>query len=141
MPINTEEESLRDYGNEEILEFYDMLIDHENVSKNKWILGGTSNGGVAAFNFLTAYSDFFEGAILMPGMISNKAIIPKYWSGLKIVLAYGEKDEAWKKLSNEAFVHLNHTVKDVQLYEMKGQGHLVIPDYSIDNVYKQYFEK
>lgn len=141
MPINTEEESLRDYGNEEVLEFYDMIVDNEKVTKSKWIIGGTSNGGVAAFNYLMAYSSFFEGAIFMPGMISNKTIIPKHWKGLKIILSYGEFDDAWKELANEAFNHLSHTVKNIKLFEMKGQGHLVLPTYDIDNVYKQYFEK
>jgi len=140
MPINIEEESLKEYGNEEILDFYDMLIDKENVTKGKWVIGGMSNGGVAAFNFLITYPDFFEGIIVMPGMIHNNVKIPKEWHHLRVVLAYGEKDTAWKNLSEKAYHHLSNKIKYTTLFEMKGQKHVIKPDYNIDNVYKQYFK-
>ena len=141
MPINTEEESLKDYGNEEILEFYDMLMDNEKVTKHGWIIGGTSNGGMAAFNFLKAYPDFFEGAILMPGAYPNHAKVPHDWAHLKFVLAYGDKDIGWDHMTQDTYKHLKKEVKDVTMYVMKGQEHVVIPEYNIDQVYKIYFGK
>ena len=135
------EESLNDYGNEEILEFYDMLIDNENVTKHDWVLGGTGNGGLASFNFLEVYPDLFEGVVVMPGAFSNQRQIPKEWSKIKMVLAYGENDIGWNTMAKESYSRLSKKVKNIDLFEMKGVGHTITPEYDIDEVYKIYFTK
>lgn len=141
LPINTEEESLKDYGNEEILNFLEAILKTENVTDHNWILGGTSNGGMAAFNFLKVYPELFSGAVLMPGALDNQADVLKEWKNMKFVLAYGDKDIGWDTMSKATFNHLHKTVKDVSMYIMKDQGHVLTPEYNIDQVYKVYFDK
>lgn len=141
LPINTEEESLRDYGNEEILSFLEAIIKTENVTDHGWVLGGTSNGGMAAFNFLNIYPELFSGVILMPGALDNQEEVLKEWKKIQFLLAYGEKDIGWDAMSKATYNHLKKTVKEIDMYIMREQEHVLTPEYDIDQVYKAFFDK
>lgn len=76
----------------------------------------------------------------MPGAF-NFLETPKGWTNYTVVLTYGENDPDWRENSISVAEIIKNVVKKVILFEMKGQGHILSPDYDINEVYKLYFEK
>jgi S-formylglutathione hydrolase FrmB len=113
---------------------------NQKVTDHNWILAGTSMGGLAAFNFALSKPELFEGIITFPGGLGKNEISDK-WGNYTVLLAGGELDEAdWKTLNSDTQSKLEGNVKSVTLFTIKGQGHIISPEYDIDKVYKKYFK-
>lgn len=141
LPVNTNEKSLRNYSQTEICNMLSAIKNSFRVTNKNWIIVGTSNGGVATFNFVAADPTLFQGIIVIPGVVNGQVEINDSWKHLKIILAYGENDQDdWIKGTEKTKILLNEYVEDVNTIEMKGQGHILPLDFDIDFVYKTYFE-
>lgn len=142
LPVNNNDKNLKEYSPREINSILTTIKHNFPVSSNNWVIVGTSNGGRATFNFITEDPALFQGLLVIPGNISNKANINKSWSHLKIILAYGDQDNVdWIKNTEMAKNELSQFTDNVQIVVLKGQGHILSIDFDIDFVYKHYFEK
>jgi len=143
LPVNTKRKNFRTYKTDDIKNIFTIIKNNFKTNKDSWIIAGTSNGGIATFNFLAVEPALFQGAIVMPGAIdSERTKIEESWKHLKVVLAYGEKDDTtWITATEESRKALQDSVKSVQSFVMKGQGHILTLDYDIDQVYDVYFKK
>jgi len=141
MPINDKAGSFRDYGAEAIAEVMGAIKNHFNVKENGWIAGGTSNGGVAAFNFVASEPALFKGAVVAPGAVSDAIQINEGWKHLTIILAYGEEDaDDWINAATASKNLLSEHVKKVETMVLAGQGHMLPIDFDIDVIYDRYFK-
>jgi predicted esterase len=105
-----------------------------------WLIGGTSNGGVAAFNFVAAFPDRFEGIIVAPGYLPNNVQVTEKWSHLKVVLAYGKLDaDFWIKSTKTTAKRLKKTVKSLIIAPLEEQGHVLEIKFNADKMYDPYF--
>lgn len=141
MPINDKPGSFRDYDAGAIAEVMGAIKKHFNVKESAWIAGGTSNGGVAAFNFVASEPALFNGVVVVPGAVSDAIQIDDAWNHLTVVLAYGEKDaEDWVNAATASKNLLSEHVKAVETMMLAGQGHMLAIDYNVDVVYDRYFK-
>lgn len=139
MPVNIRRKNFIDYSPEEITAMGKAINANFPVT-DEWIISGTSNGGIAAFNFVAAHPDWFKGVIVAPGTISEDITPNSDWSHLKVILAYGDKDAArWIKMSKESYKSLKKVVSSVQLVPLKGQGHILPISFNVDKIYDAYF--
>lgn len=115
------------------------IIKNLKVTHQDWIVAGTSMGGLAAYNFAHAKPELFEGIITFPGGIKDKKVSEK-WKNYNILLAVSELDNAdWITLNKNTKSLLEGRVKNVETFIIKGQEHIISPEYDIDKVYKHYF--
>ena len=115
------------------------VMENHNVTKDNWIVAGTSMGGLAAYNFAAARPELFEGIITFPGGLGTNEVSMK-WKDYRILLAAGEFDEAdWISLNKSTMSKLEGNVKSVDVFTIQGQEHIISPDYDIDKVYSKYF--
>ncbi len=139
LPVNVNKKNFRDYTTEDI-ERITETIREEFALKDQWILSGTSNGGVAAFNFIAAKPNLFSGVIVAPGIISEEITPSAEWSHLKVILAYGDKDDpTWIKASKESAKKIKKIVNSVKLVPLKNQGHILPISFNVDKMYDPYF--
>ena len=133
LPVNDSGKNLLHYSQVDI---QDMLVNIKNnfpVTHKNWIIAGTSNGGVAAFNFIAREPTLFEGAIVIPGVLEDSVVINSSWKDLKIILAYGNKDSKdWIKGAKKSNKTLSTYVKCVETVVLKGQGHILPIGFNID---------
>lgn len=147
LPVAPEGKSLRDVGPSWIKRFINALPHYELATDDKWIIAGTSNGGVAAFNFAQNKPDVFNKLVVMPGVLGvpKAKDLPKEWSSYKMVLAVGSEDSPeWKQGVDKSFKILKTLMfqsnpEHIKKVVMQGQGHIVKPGYDIDQVYKVLF--
>jgi len=148
LPVAPPRRSLAGLDSSEIKLFLHNIMRTENIENTRWVLVGSSMGGLAAFNFAKVEPRLFEGIIVLPGAPQFDDI-PVAWSNYQIVLAVGEVDttsfgnannDNWRKLNSESETKLKGKVGKIQTFIMKGQGHIVSPDYNIDLVYENYFK-
>jgi len=139
LPLGPSGRSLAETGSTEInLLITDIMRTHK-VTKHNWIVAGTSMGGYASFNFAHARPELFEGIITFPGGLRFE-VIPKEWVNYKVLLAAGELDEAnWISKNETTKSKLEGKVRSVETFIIKGQEHIISPDYDIDLVYSKYF--
>lgn len=142
LPVNKNKKNLLHFSKGEIVGILKSIKGNFKVSKKDWIIVGTSNGGMATFNFISEEPNLFEGGIVIPGALrTESAELSKSWSHLRIILAYGDKDEEdWIKGSKQSKEILSEYVKSVETLVLEGQGHILPIDFDIDFVYKKYFE-
>lgn len=141
LPINTTGKNLKDYSKFEIQTIVKVVKNNFKVTNNKWIIAGTSNGGVAAFNFISVSPQLFEGVIVMPGIIDTNITANAQWNHLKVILAYGEKDsQEWKDAIKETEYKLKNQVSSVATIVLKGQGHILPIGFNMNQVYDLYFK-
>lgn len=139
-PISPEGKNLRTYSGEEITALVAAINRQYKVTPNNWIIVGTSNGGVATFNFLANSPERYAGAIVIPGVLREEVEINEQWKHLKVLLAYGEKDDAnWIEHTKTTEERLTNRVSKVSSMVLEGQGHILPIDFDIDQVYKVYF--
>jgi len=140
LPVNTTQKNLKDYTKEDILQLLTVIETNFSVTDEPWLIAGTSNGGFATFNFLSARPSRFEGAIVIPGSIGEQVVINDAWKHLKVIVAYGDEDnESWIKSAATTSGKLTPHVKSVQTIVLKGQGHILPIDFDIDVIYSAYF--
>jgi len=141
LPINTTGKNLKDYSEFEVKTIEKVVKSNFKVTDNNWIIAGTSNGGVAAFNFISISPELFEGAIVMPGIIDTNITANAEWNHLKIILAYGEKDsQRWIDAIKETELKIENQVGIIETIVLKGQGHILPIDFNINQVYDLYFK-
>lgn len=83
-----------DYGNwmdpkneERVIDFIHKAIKFWPIAKNKIIITGYSNGGIASWNYASKYPKLFSAGIPMAGSyVSSKIKVPLY-------VIHGEEDE------------------------------------------------
>ena len=142
LPIAPDGENLRDASPTQVRSIIATIKRNFNLTKSGWIMGGTSNGGVAAFNFISSSPALFDGIIVAPGRIPRKIRINDKWRHLKVVIAYGEEDsDDWKRAVNATSEKLKGMVSFVKVIPLAGQGHLLPIDYDFEVVYDAYFEE
>ena len=142
LPINTTGKNLKDYSDLEVKAMENVIKSNFKVTDKNWIVTGTSNGGVAAFNFISISPQLFEGAIVVPGALDTNIKANAKWNHLKIILAYGENDsQEWKDAIAETKFKLEDYVSSVKTLMLKGQGHILPLGFNIDQVYDLYFKK
>lgn len=140
MPVNEKVGSLRDIDEEAISDILEKIKQRFNVQKKGWLIAGTSNGGVAAFNFVGVAPKLFNGLVVVPGAMSDAIVLSKAWKHLVVVLAYGAEDaEDWIKASSASKNRLEGRVRRVEVLPLPGQGHMLPMGYDIDQVYRHYF--
>ena len=140
LPVNTNGKNLANYSQNDIRNMLSAIKNNFQVTTKNWIVSGTSNGGVATFNFVAEDPTLFQGIIVTPGKIQKQVKIKNSWKHLKVILAYGEKDaDYWIKGTEMTEKMLSKHVKDVHTVVLKEQGHILPLDFDIDFVYKNYF--
>lgn len=147
LPVAPEGKSLRDVGPNWIKRFINALPHYELATDDHWIIAGTSNGGVAAFNFIQSKPKVFSKLVVMPGVVAipKSKSLPAVWSSYKMLLAVGSEDSPeWKQGVDKSYNILKTHVfqsnpENVKKIVMQGQGHIVKPGYDIDQVYKVLF--
>ena len=139
LPLGPLGKNLSELNSSEINHLITDLRKNLKVTNQNWIVAGTSMGGLAAYNFASARPELFEGIITFPGGLGTNEV-SEQWKNYKILLAGGELDEAdWVKLNNSTMTKLKGNVKDVEVFIIEGQGHIISPEYNIDKVYSKYF--
>ncbi len=127
----------------------DALPKYELATEDGWIVAGTSNGGVGAFNFAHKQAKRFKGLFVAPGIlaISKNAGFPKEWAKYQMMICVGEKDaDSWVQgcktsveiLKKEVFKSQPERV-DYQL--LPDQGHIVSPSFDMGPYYKSFLSK
>ena len=141
LPLGPSGRSLAEIDSTEINQLIADIMKSQKVTNHNWIVAGTSMGGFAAFNFAYARPELFEGIITFPGGLRDEKVSEK-WANYKVLLAVGELDEAdWTTLNESTKSKLEGNVKGVETFIIKGQGHIISPEYDIDKVYSKYFTK
>lgn len=140
LPVaSSDSANLRDYTTEEIEALLDIIEQNFLVNPN-YLIAGTSNGGYAAFNFVAAFPERFEGIIVAPGILSADHEPTKEWKHLKVILAYGSlDDESWIKETKNTEKRIKKSVKAVQRVVLQGQGHILSISFNADKMYDPYF--
>ncbi len=142
LPISPKGKNLRDASVSDIKSILLTISSAFKTSKKDWLIAGTSNGGVATFNFVSTKPKCFKHVIVMPGAIGKDAQLRKSWRHLRIVLAYGEQDAPnWIENTEKTKQRLLDVTPYVQTVVMKGQGHILPIGYEIDVVYEACFSK
>lgn len=142
LPINKKHKNLKGYTTNEIELTIKSIKSHFKVTNKDWIIAGTSNGGVATYNFVASNPALFKALVVMPGAIPKNRVIDENWKHLSCIIAYGDKDDKeWITSSNEAKVILENKVKKVSVVVLKDQEHILPLGYNINIVYDTYFKK
>lgn len=140
LPISPKGKNLKNYSEEEIHKIEKLIKANFKVSKKHWIIAGTSNGGLATFNFVSASPKLYDAAIGIPGIIDEGVNVSKKWKHLEIVLAYGENDsEHWIESVPKSQKKAETHAKKVSTLMLKGQGHILPIGFDINQVYRLYF--
>ena len=141
LPLNTTGMNLKDYSDKEVENIERLIKNNFNVSDENWIIAGTSNGGVACFNFIAKSPKLYQGVIVMPGAIDTKITVNSDWNHLKVILAYGENDsEKWIDAVKKTKKKIENNVSEVITVVLKGQGHILPIDFDLNQVYDKYFK-
>ncbi len=141
LPLAPSGRSLADIDSTEINLLIDDIMKNHKVTNRNWVVAGTSMGGFAAFNFANNRPELFEGIITFPGGLRTKEVTDK-WANYKVLLAIGELDEPnWLSLVDRTKSRLEGNVKSVETFILKGEEHIISPDYDIDKVYSKYFNE
>ena len=142
LPVSKKGKNLRNASNKDILAIVNTIKNNYKTSNSNWIVAGTSNGGVASFEFAAVSPKLYGGIIVAPGVLDSNIVLNDDWKHLKIVLAYGEKDtEGWIENSLKTKKRMRPFVRRVSSIVLEGQGHILPIDFDIDKVYRAYFNK
>lgn len=142
LPVNVLGKNLSTYTSKDIELTLRAIQENFNVKESDWILAGTSNGGVAAYNFIAHAPQQFHGIIAIPGSASDTLKIQSNWSHLHALNAVGEDDsDGWKTAVKKTSDSLDGNIKSNDLITLKGVGHILPLDFNIEIVYDRYFSK
>jgi predicted esterase len=142
LPVNRKKKNLKNYFPTEIEQTIKTIQSNFRVTSSNWIIAGTSNGGAAAYNFVSENPTLYKALIVIPGSIGKTIEVNKKWKHLTCILAYGDKDDQeWISASREAKLVLDGKVKKVCLVVLEGQEHILPLGFNINLVYDSYFKK
>lgn len=140
LPVNILHNNLIQYSPSEIELVYKSIQSHFNVSAKNWIIAGTSNGGVAVYNFVAQKPALFYGLITMPGSKGELVKIDSTWSHLHVLNAVGENDsDGWKNAVYYIHDSTGTFLKKNDVMVLKDVGHILPISFNIDTVYQRYF--
>lgn len=140
LPVNILNKNLLTYEPSEIETVYRSIQSHFNITSSKWIIAGTSNGGVAAYKFIAQSPELFHGLIAMPGSIGETLKIDSNWSHLHVLNAVGEKDsDGWKNAAKYVRDSTGSFLKTNDFMLLSDVGHILPLTFNIDTIYQQYF--
>ncbi|MDA7803672.1 hypothetical protein N8987_03775 [Crocinitomix sp.] len=133
--------NFKDFDSDQVTDLLNGINEHFNLEAG-WLIAGTSNGGNAAFNFVSVDPKRFEGLIVAPGMLSDSIEVNSDWSHLNMVLAYGQKDnKMWIDSAKKTGKQLKKLVNSVEVVELVDQGHILTISFNVDKIYDPYFLK
>ncbi|MFH6967963.1 hypothetical protein [Flavobacterium sp. FlaQc-28] len=140
IPINTNNHNFKDYSSDDINDFIEGIRDYFNVTNSNWAIGGVSNGGKAAFNFVAQNPLLYLYVASFPGGIFENEPNNE-WSHLKIVLANGKKDgDSWLLESKATYEKLLPIVSSIDIMVIAGQNHTLTATYDINQIYSKLFQ-
>ncbi len=142
MPIAPEGKNFRTYSATEIKAMTKEIRQNENATDEGWIVIGTSNGGVASFNYASVEPKLYDGLFAMPGG-TPLVVFPEEWKKYKaFVISTGLEDiPDWQSFTKETADNIKETGVNVTYKQITGQGHVFSPEYDVDQIYKLYFER
>ena len=141
LPVNTGSDtiSLLDYEKGRIQNMVTAIQENFPV-RSDWVIAGTSNGGIGAFEWVAMDPLRYKAIIVAPGFIEPEMEIGESWEHLDVILAYGDRDDPiWIKRSKQTAKRLKKAVKSVQLVALKDQGHILKISFNVDKFYDPYF--
>jgi predicted esterase len=140
LPVaDSDSNNFKDFNSEKIKSVLNAINEKFKLAPS-WLIGGTSNGGVAAFNFVAAFPDRFEGIIVAPGYLPENIQPTEKWNHLKVILAYGKLDaDFWIKSTKTTAKRLKKIVKSVIIVPLEEQGHVLEIKFNADKMYDPYF--
>lgn len=142
LPVNILDQNMLTYDNDAIGVTYDVIMSNFNVDTSNWIIVGTSNGGVASYNFVAKSPELFHGIITVPGSANETLIFDSKWSHLHILNAVGYNDsEGWKNAADYLHDSIGSFSKSNESMVLNDVGHILPLSFNIDTVYNQYFSK
>jgi predicted esterase len=140
IPHNLNGKNLRELSDEEIKLMVATIEENYTVKKNEWLIFGSSNGGLATFNFLNLDPGRYRGAVTMPGGMFELGPNEE-WSHLNILLAIGTEDsEMWREEVLKTEKKLKRMIKGVKVFEMEDMPHILPLDYDIELVYQAFLD-
>lgn len=138
-PINQDGRNFAGYQPDDIAALFGAITTNFPATENGWLIAGTSNGGVAAFQFLAADPARFQGIITMPGALADLQPTAD-WQHLQVLLAVGTADsDYWLNAADQAEQLLRGKTAFVRRLPLNGEGHILPTGYPIDNIYRAYF--
>ena len=123
-------------------DFLKQIKDNYSCLPNQWLIGGTSNGGIASLEIVASQPALFKGIITMPGIIhKNNITVNNDWKHITALLAYGEKDSpGWiKGVHKTDSVFKANSLKS-KILMLPAQGHILKMGFDIDTIYLEYFD-
>ena len=125
-------------GSEQYLPYLmDHLQDELNLFGDKFYLLGVSNGGISAFRIATLHPNRFHSITVMPGWPKpadeNRL---NQITGMPVNFVVGEKDERWRKKSEEFTDALKKIGGDVYFEVVPAEGHMAFHRYPFDKLEK-----
>lgn len=140
LPVaQSDSNNFKDFSSEEINSLITAIKEKFKLSPT-WLIGGASNGGIAAFNFVAAFPDKFEGIIVAPGYLPENIQPTEKWSHLKVILAYGKLDaDFWIKSTKTTAKRLKKMVKSMIIVPLEEQRHVLDIKFNADKIYDPYF--
>lgn len=131
--------NLKDYDRAKIADLLKAINERFKLESN-WLIAGTSNGGEAAFRFVDAFPERFEGLITAPGLFGASIVPDERWEHLSVIMAYGTKDHPdWIKGTKACAKQLKKIVKSIKVVPLKDQGHILPVSFNADKMYDPYF--
>jgi len=109
----------------------------EHLTAEGWVISGASNGGVATYGLISALPKKFSGFITIPGSMGNHLILDE-WKTYKVLLVYMNQDYGWIESTKRDYKRLKEHIPHIELFEIKGYGHILTKDYDIEIIYKKY---
>lgn len=135
--IATNGKSLLSYSRQDWTEVMSILQEAENLTPNNWLISGASNGGVATYALISALPKKFAGYITIPGSMGGHQILSE-WKDYKVLLVYMDQDYGWIEGTKRDYKKLKEHIKNIELFEIKGYGHILPAHFDIEGIYKKY---
>lgn len=129
--------SLLAYHAQDWKEVMTLIEKEENLTSSGWVISGASNGGVATYGLISALPKKFDGFITIPGSMGRHQVLDE-WKNYKVLLVYMDQDYGWIANTKRDFKKLKKYIRDIELFEIKGYGHILPEHYDIEPIYKKY---
>lgn len=136
-PISPRNKSLLSFDDTDWQELIKGLQKNEPLSEGGWVISGASNGGVATYDLISASPATFEGFITIPGSMRGQPLLEE-WKDYKVLIVYMSQDHGWISSSKQAYSRLKDHVKSIDIFEIKGYGHILPETYDIEPIYERY---
>lgn len=107
---------------EMVMALIDNLIKNNPIDKNRIYIVGISMGGIATYDLVCRYPQFFTAAVPICGAVNPERLYSA--KDVKFMIFHGEDDEEIPSIcGREAYKALNSAGADVDYIEFAGIGH------------------